>query len=577
MASRIIHTGEFQQRVVTSYLLGFTIRQLAEKLSINFSTAYRILQDNKIRSRPKVKKKKALSMLPSLERIMNYYQEDYMNSREIALLYCTEPGLLNLMISQIREVLRGQGILKRQGRPKNKTQACTQCDRLTLDPTTWRHLPFCSHDCKAIWIDENSDKNRLCSAPIFYVYGLITPIEIELYAPEQTNGTLHFLPGDVFYIGKGHNDRMYAHEKHPSNLYQRGVIEEIHDQGQKIIYKKLENELTESQAFASEIKWIEKIGFSNLANFNHGGTGEKATEETKKLLSIAATEAYKDPKVKAKAVEAVRKTTSGSKWKRSYMMAMKRLKAKYPWMFDVFTLIHNHEKYKSPFPTPVRTELERFHRARQQHGIVITEFEFSKKAKQFFLIDLPILKKLTISRVINLHEKGLSTEQILNIVCWEVPPKIKQIIKKHENSKRRDVVDAFIENGLEDFVLDLYHNQDLKSLGLIFERIPAKIRTLIDRDFPSDGRHQYRVGIRQKVKEIFKKHNLKPRSRGKMPLSSYTDPNQLSKRMQQFCDYILEGLSPQEAGSLVKPIAGRQQIKRWLGCLGIVRYLEGGA
>ena len=63
------------------------------------------------------------------------------------------------------------------------------------------------------------------------------------------------------------------------------------------------------------------------------------------------------------------------------------------------------------------------------------------------------------------------------------------------------------------------------------------------------------------------------KGRGSPSLDSYTDPDQLTTRQKEFCDYVCEGISKYDAGRLLEPLAGEQQVDRWLENEAIKRYI----
>ena len=98
----------------------------------------------------------------------------------------------------------------------------------------------------------------------FYVYSLIDP---------TTN--------KVFYIGKGKGNRLYKHVndvkngRHPNkrNKYLFNTINKILTGGFDVRYLKIQEGLTEQEAFVKEKRVISDIGLENLCNFHPGGKG----------------------------------------------------------------------------------------------------------------------------------------------------------------------------------------------------------------------------------------------------------------------------------------------------------------
>lgn len=103
---------------------------------------------------------------------------------------------------------------------------------------------------------------------VYYIYHLIDPINNE-----------------IFYVGMGKNDRMYYHEKSVNNnkfpnnnRFLFNKIKKIKNNGYKIIYKKLIENLNKYDAIKEEIKQIKNIGRRNLnkgtlCNLTDGGEG----------------------------------------------------------------------------------------------------------------------------------------------------------------------------------------------------------------------------------------------------------------------------------------------------------------
>ncbi|MFH1623587.1 MAG: hypothetical protein ABID54_00335 [Pseudomonadota bacterium] len=63
------------------------------------------------------------------------------------------------------------------------------------------------------------------------------------------------------------------------------------------------------------------------------------------------------------------------------------------------------------------------------------------------------------------------------------------------------------------------------------------------------------------------------KGRGSPSLDSYTDPDQLTTRQKEFCDYVCGGIPKYDAGRLMDPLAGEQQVDRWLENEAIKGYI----
>lgn len=103
----------------------------------------------------------------------------------------------------------------------------------------------------------------------YYVYCLVNPVTDK-----------------VFYVGKGKSNRLYEHEmkvknnKIPNNnKHLFHTIKNILASGNSIIYRIVEDKLTEEAAFQLEKSMIESTGIDNLCNLHTGGSGGKMTGE----------------------------------------------------------------------------------------------------------------------------------------------------------------------------------------------------------------------------------------------------------------------------------------------------------
>ena len=98
----------------------------------------------------------------------------------------------------------------------------------------------------------------------YYVYKLIDPRD-----------------GHPFYVGKGCDDRIEAHEKeaacgsnHPKCLVIRGIWEEGLEVGREIVARFY----SERDAYEFEARLIDEIGLVNLTNLQPGGGGVSGPE-----------------------------------------------------------------------------------------------------------------------------------------------------------------------------------------------------------------------------------------------------------------------------------------------------------
>jgi hypothetical protein len=102
---------------------------------------------------------------------------------------------------------------------------------------------------------------------------------------------------EIFYIGKGSNQRMYVHltralkwretnylnQKVNKHLYYK--LLSLYDNGLEPIYSIVFTSEIEKEVLDREIEDIKKIGLDNLCNITHGGEGEKRTPETLRKMS----------------------------------------------------------------------------------------------------------------------------------------------------------------------------------------------------------------------------------------------------------------------------------------------------
>jgi hypothetical protein len=101
----------------------------------------------------------------------------------------------------------------------------------------------------------------------------------------------------VFYVGKGHGRRMYAHltralkwretnylnQKVNKHLYYK--LLQIHDKKLQPIYLKVLSSEIETETLSREMEDIKEIGIENLCNLTYGGEGETRSPEALKKLS----------------------------------------------------------------------------------------------------------------------------------------------------------------------------------------------------------------------------------------------------------------------------------------------------
>jgi hypothetical protein len=132
----------------------------------------------------------------------------------------------------------------------------------------------------------------------FYVYALARPIK--KHSPHYR----------IFYIGKGHKRRVFAHEDQARRGYKGhrySIIRKVWQEGDDIQRYILLTTEDEAEAFAYEIEMIALHGRENLCNLTDGGegsTGRLISEEERSHRS----ELWSDPEYRAKAIAALHST-----------------------------------------------------------------------------------------------------------------------------------------------------------------------------------------------------------------------------------------------------------------------------
>jgi hypothetical protein len=144
--------------------------------------------------------------------------------------------------------------------------------------------------------DEWQINMLLIDMKIFYVYYLRRPDKID---------PLDGSKAAPFYVGKGHNNRLYEHRyeafgklhKSGRKSYKVSVIHALWKKGIDFIEEIMFSDLTEQEAFDFEKEMIKTYGRKNidtgiLTNMTDGGEGNfgyVSTEETREKLKIVAT------------------------------------------------------------------------------------------------------------------------------------------------------------------------------------------------------------------------------------------------------------------------------------------------
>jgi group I intron endonuclease len=129
---------------------------------------------------------------------------------------------------------------------------------------------------------------------IFYVYVYIDPSKEGAFTYDGLDFSFLYEP---FYIGKGHNNRIFAHlqeyrlskKNHISNK-----INKIFKSGYEPVMFKIYENLTEEEAFEKEIFLIDTIGrriknkgpLVNIVDGGNGVTGLVHTDESRKKMSL---------------------------------------------------------------------------------------------------------------------------------------------------------------------------------------------------------------------------------------------------------------------------------------------------
>jgi len=110
---------------------------------------------------------------------------------------------------------------------------------------------------------------------IYYVY--------VYYDPRKSN--------EPIYVGKGREDRAYSHTKYCSNPILKYKLDKIELENLEPIIKIYKEYLKESEAFALEVKLIEKYGridkeTGTLCNLTDGGEGQAGNIQAVEQLAV---------------------------------------------------------------------------------------------------------------------------------------------------------------------------------------------------------------------------------------------------------------------------------------------------
>ncbi len=144
------------------------------------------------------------------------------------------------------------------------------------------------------------------------------------------------ITGEIFYVGKGQNRRMYHHVDevkrgripNKTNIYLYCKIREILSSGNKVKYKKVFITENEKESYDKEKILIAKIGLENLCNIAKGGTGvmsgRKLSTEHKRKLSESHKGHRHSEETKRKISDSHKGKTLSDKTKRKMSESKKR-------------------------------------------------------------------------------------------------------------------------------------------------------------------------------------------------------------------------------------------------------------
>ncbi|MFH1624627.1 MAG: hypothetical protein ABID54_05660 [Pseudomonadota bacterium] len=563
MAAKKYYPREIQEEMIDLYLhQKESVYSIAESFSLPYSAVYDILKKNGVKSKVQSRREEVLLLLPSSPVIVSHYRKDYLSPSTIAKRYCRgNSELLPKLESLVRNTLKEEGVrLDWRRRPP---RICIRCRRSVRSPMQRFHLSFCSTACLSSWLSDNTDSHGLCTSPIFYVYGLATPISVNL----NSGRNLVFSAGDTFYVGKGHGPRAWEHLKNNDrqNSWKREVIDFIQNEGNKVRVLMLEENVSEGRSFALEIEWIEKIGLENLTNVHSGGIGKTASKKTKEYLSYLGKKLRRDhPEWAEKNREAMLDKINTPWAKARHAKSMRRLRERHPWFAEVKRLLWNFHRHSVPFPKEIRRAMRKLYRRKyiQREKVSLVEFVLENELSDFFSSSLPLLKQKIPEKVAKMYLKeGLEDSEIVKRIPLVSLSQVKDITSPMRTLNNVRMLAGFI-NG-EDFsdLVNSLISEGHRSVGAITGRVGLMIQDRFP--FAKGGRDYGYIRLaRKRIEKICKDEGIALRDGfpGRPRMENRT---RLSLQDKKYIGLRSSGRSCEESASLVgRPTKEMRRMER---------------